>query len=315
MNNEKEREYKSQIECLICNKNQTVSSLSSSSIITDPESGEEICSRCGMVVLEHSEDFASQEQQAHSMEDSIHYSRTGAPISLAIHEMGLSTVIGRGKRDAKGTILGASTLSTIEKLRTWESRIHTHAHSEKSLRYAFRILEILKNKLGLSETIVEKTAYIFRKACDRQLLRGRTIEGMLAAALFIVCREMGNPKTIKDIATTLDITCKDISRNYSVLVFELDIKMPLVDPMKCVLKIANKIGVSEKAKRKALNIMTEIVEKEISAGKVPMGLAAAVLYISCLKSGEKIPQNVIATASGVTEVTIRNRLKGLTSLK
>ncbi len=138
---------------------------------------------------------------------------------------------------------------------------------------------------------------------------------MLAAAVFIVCREMGNPKTIKDIATTLDITRKDISRNYSVLVFELDIKMPLVDPMKCVVKIANKIGVSEKTKRKALNIMTEIVEKEISAGKVPMGLAATVLYISCLKTSERIPQNAIAAASGVTEVTIRNRLKDLTSLK
>lgn len=212
MNNEKEREYKSQIECLICNKNQTVSTLSSSSIITDPESGEVICSRCGMVILKHSEDFASQEQRAHSIEESIHNSRTGAPISLAIHDMGLSTIIGREKRDAKGTILGPSTLSTIEKLRTWESRIHTHANSEKSLRHAFRILEILKNKLGLSDTIVEKTAYIFRKACDRQLLRGRTIEGMLAVAVFIVCREMGNPKTIKDIATTLDITRRHIKK-------------------------------------------------------------------------------------------------------
>lgn len=311
MNNEETKEeQRSQIECLICNSNQT--NTSSSTIITDPESGEVICSSCGMVIHENGEDRASQEQQAYSLKESNHRSRTGAPLSLAVHDMGLSTVIGQAKRDAYGTILGAATISRIERLRTLESRINTHYHSGKSLRQAFRQLDLLRNKMGLSDTIVEKTAYIFRKACEKQLLRGRTIEGMLAAAVFIVCREMGNPKTIKDIAETLDITRKDVSRNYGVLVFELDIKMPLVDPMKCVIKIANRIGVSEKTKRKALNIMTEIVEKEISAGKVPMGLAATVLYLSCLRSGEKIPQNAIATASGVTEVTIRNRLKDLT---
>jgi Transcription factor TFIIB repeat len=60
-----------------------------------------------------------------------------------------------------------------------------------------------------------------------------------------------------------------------------------------------------------MNLMTEIIESKISAGKNPMSFAATVLYISSFKTGEKLTQLDIANAAGVTEVTIRNRVKEL----
>jgi transcription initiation factor TFIIB len=57
--------------------------------------------------------------------------------------------------------------------------------------------------------------------------------------------------------------------------------------------------------------MTDAVKLKITAGKVPMGLAATILYLSCIKTGEYVSQSSIAEASGVTEVTIRNRLKDI----
>jgi transcription initiation factor TFIIB len=57
--------------------------------------------------------------------------------------------------------------------------------------------------------------------------------------------------------------------------------------------------------------MKEVTENEISAGKDPMGLAATVLYMSCIKTGENISQKEISSAPGVTEVTLRNRFKDL----
>jgi transcription initiation factor TFIIB len=132
------------------------------------------------------------------------------------------------------------------------------------------------------------------------------------AVVYIVCREMEAPRTLKDIAEASNITRKSIARNYRILVFELGIKIPIVDPMKCIAKVANKLSLSEKTKHQALNIMGKVLKKEITAGKDPMGLAATVLYVSGLKTGEKIHQTTIAAASGVTEVTIRNRVKDLT---
>jgi len=85
--------------------------------------------------------------------------------------------------------------------------------------------------------------------------------------------------------------------------------MPVVNPVKCIARIASKDGLSEKTKRKAIMILQTAEEQKISAGKDPMGLdAAAALYVACVKNGESKTQRDVA---GVTEVTIRNRCKGL----
>ncbi|MGB8035623.1 MAG: hypothetical protein WCF03_17550 [Nitrososphaeraceae archaeon] len=83
--------------------------------------------------------------------------------------------------------------------------------------------------------------------------------------------------------------------------------------MKCIVKVANKANLSEKTKRHAMSIMNDISNKEISAGKDPMGLAATVLYLASLKTDEKITQLDISTAAGIAIVTLRNRLRDLRS--
>jgi transcription initiation factor TFIIB len=44
-----------------------------------------------------------------------------------------------------------------------------------------------------------------------------------------------------------------------------------------------------------------------------MGLAASILYLSSIKTGDPVTQMSIARAAGVTEVTLRTRLKDLKS--
>ena len=65
--------------------------------------------------------------------------------------------------------------------------------------------------------------------------------------------------------------------------FELDVKIPIVDPLKCIAKISNKINLSEKTKRQAINIMNDVTKKEISAGKDPMGIAATYFIYHVLR--------------------------------
>jgi transcription initiation factor TFIIB len=186
-----------------------------------------------------------------------------------------------------------------------------HTSGDRNFMKAFEQLNRLKEKLALSDTIVEKTAYIYRKVQERGLIRGRTIDGVLAAAVYISCRETGTPRTIKDIANTSNTKKKDVARCYRLVVFELGIKIPVVDPMKCVAKVANKLSLTQKTRYLAVNMMEEAVEKKISAGKDPMGFAASVIYASRIKTGEDISQINMAKAAGITEVTIRNRCKDL----
>jgi transcription initiation factor TFIIB len=289
--------------CSTCNKDNTA--------VTDPEYGEIVCSNCGMVISEKLEDTSHQERRASTLEEADRRARTGTPFSLALHDMGLSTIIGRENKDASGQIIDAAMRSKIERLRTWDHRTLFHSSGDRNFMKAFGQLDRLKEKLGLSDTIVEKAAYTYRKVQERGLIKGRTIDSMLAAAVYSACREMETPRTIKDIAAKSNVNRKDIARSYRTLVFELGIRTPVVNPMKCIAKVANRLSVSEKIKQQALSIMKEVVNKEISAGKEPMGLAATVLYASSIRSEEKIPQKDIASASGVTEVTIRNRFKDL----
>jgi transcription initiation factor TFIIB len=295
------------ITCHLCLKEQIV--------ITDVESGEVICGNCGMVIMDKTQDTTNPEWRAFTVEEQNSKARTGAPTSLAVHDMGLSTIIGRTNRDASGQILDASMRSTIERLRTWDARIMVHNSEDRNLRQAFQQLNTLKDKLGLSDAIVEKTAYIYRKACERQLARGKTIAGVLTAAMYIACRDMGIPRTLKEISTISNIKRKDIARNYRMLVFELDIIIPIVDPMNCIIRIANRVKLSDKTKRKAIRIMNNIAKEEIilSAGKNPMGFAASILYLASIitKDDDKITQMELAEAAGVTEVTIRNICKSL----
>jgi transcription initiation factor TFIIB len=289
--------------CSICGSNQ---------IITDTESGETICSNCGQVLLDKILETQPEPQNFPESYGSNNRSRTGMSTSLARHDMGLSTIIGRTDRDASGQKIDPLMRSTMERLKTWDMRTQTHTPTDRNLKQAFFQLGVLKDKLGLSDTVVEKTAYIYRKAQQRMLIRGRTISGILSAAICISCRELGTPRTLKDISIGSNVRLKEVARSYRLLCFELDLKIPIVDPMKCVSRVANKAKLNEKTKRQAAEIMNNVIQREtLSAGKDPMGLAASVLYLASLNTGENITQANIADAAGVTEVTIRNRVKDL----
>lgn len=266
--------------------------------VTDTESGEVICTKCGYVINERVGDI-ERDWSVLAREPGTRM-RT-SPTSLACTGMGLSTIIGRPDRSA-GSGLNAAMRSTFDRLRAWDFK---KGHDERSLRRAFIDLDRLRSILRLSDAIVEKTAYIYRRAQEQGLIRGRTMHAVLGAAIYIVQREMGISGTLDDIINATNTKEKDLARAYRILLRELDLKVPMIDPVKCVVRIANKVNVSERTKRKAISMIQNIINSGLAAGKDPMGIAASVLYISCIHSDEQRSQAAIAEAAGVSEVTLR----------
>ena len=138
---------------------------------------------------------------------------------------------------------------------------------------------------------------------------------MIASSLYAACRDAETPRTLNDVAEAANVKRKEISRCYRLLHHELEFKMPVVDSIQCIARISSKLEINEKTKRFAVKILKETQERKESAGKDPMGLAAAALYLSCVKNGMSVTQREIADVAGVTEVTIRNRYKGLKDAK
>ena len=320
-------EYSGIVVCPNCNANFDSSNKNSNknNIIMDPESGEYICSNCGLVLpIEKVEEIRPKWRNFTLEQKNNNRIRTGMPTSLARHDMGLSTIIGKTDRDYTGNRIATSIKPTIDRLRILDYRTQLYSSTDRSLKRAFAELDILKDKLAMPDSVIEKTAYIYRKAQSRGMIRGRTVSAMLAAAIYIACREIGVGKTLKDIARGTNVKPKSLSHSYRMLLTELNIKIPMLDPMRCVVKVANKMHLHERITRQGIDIMYTAIRKEASAGKNPMGLAAAVLYISyqdSIKSDidKKVNevdnnnrnQTSFAQAAGITDVTLRNLVKGL----
>ena len=322
-------EYSKIVVCPNCNINYDSGNKYSNNnnIITDPESGEQICGNCGLVVSsERAQETRSEWRYSDSASANNNRIRTGMPTSLARHDMGLSTIIGRTDKDYTGNRIATSIKSTIDRLRILDYRTQLYNSTDRSLKKAFSELDTLKDKLALTDSVVEKTAYIYRKAQSRGMVRGRTVSAMLAAATYIACREIGVGKTLKDIAQGTNVKPKTLSQSYRILLTELDIKTPMLDPMRCVAKVANKMQLNERITRQGIDIMHTAIRKKATAGKDPMGLAAAALYISYLtnninnsvhdksngsNNNNKTSQTSFAQAAGITDVTLRHSVKDL----
>lgn len=286
--------------CEVCGKKK---------MVTDQSSGEVFCANCGLVATDKTEDMGA-EWRAFSSEDN-NRARAGPGSSLAMHDMGLSTIIGQTNKDSTGKPLSTNVKRSIDRLRTWDSRTQTHTSADRNLRQALNEMDKLKDKLGLTDPVIEKAAYIYRKAMEKKLVRGRSIQGLVAACLYASCRNTETPRTLDDIAEGINIRRKDVARCYRLIYRELDLKMPVVDPVKGVSRIASIAKLSERSKRRAVTILNRAKEAGMVAGKDPMGIAAAALYLACISTGETKSQKDISIASSVTEVTIRNRCAGL----
>jgi transcription initiation factor TFIIB len=285
---------------------------SKDAIVTDAETGEMICSRCAFVINERLVDSGPEWRSF--LGDKTNKARTGDGTFLTIHDMGLATIINPTNKDSTGKPISHSMKSNIKRLRIWDSRTKSQESIDRNFQRAFTELGRMKDKLAVSDAVVEKAAYIYRKAMDKKLVRGRSISAMIVASLYAACRDSGTPRTLNDLSTVANIKRGDLTLCYRLLVRELDLKMPVVDSIQCVSRIASIAGLSEKTKRYAMKILKKAKQIEISSGKDPMGMAASALYISTVRMGEIHSQKEIAQAAGVTEVTLRNRCKDLKKL-
>jgi transcription initiation factor TFIIB len=274
-------------------------------LITDTYTCELICANCGLVVTDKDGDRQIYEDTE---------SNSISPLSnqLCRYDMGLYTNILDSTKDANGHTLDTLTRSKMKRLKRLDS--FTKTSKNGTLMDVFQDLDKLKHVLNLSAGVVEKTAYIYRKARDRDLIRGRSRPSMLAACLYIACREMQNNRSLEDILDATNLKKKDVSRDYRLLLFELEIMSPVIDPIRCVVKIANLTCISEASRRGAFKAMNRMTKLGRTAGKNPMGIAASLVYLSCSKTGESITQVDIAKAAGITEMTLRNRIRDLIQL-
>lgn len=273
-------------------------------VVTDYERGEVLCGGCGLVLLQNMAD-QTHESHGYTQEEFMTQTRTGPATSLTMHDRGLSTVIG-SNTDSTGNTLSRKTKLEFNRLRTWDQR--SKSRSTTALSKAFTQLNAMKTKLGIPDNVVEGAAYIYRKAVSAKLTRGRTMASLISASLYAACRETNTPRTLDDIADAGNVERRILSRDFRTLIKKLELNLNQFDIASFVVKISNNLKLKEKTKRDAFDILKRCEESKITAGKHPVAQAAACLYLACILNGEKMSQKKFSKVSGVSDVTIRNRV-------
>ena len=278
-----------------------------SHIIRDQEAGEEVCGDCGLVI--NSIVDSGAEWRAFEFSE-IGRSRAGNALTPSLWDQGMSTSF-NCLRDGTGKPLNMKAIDKMYRLKKYDNRSKVNDTQARNLSIAMAELSRLSTAIHLPENAKNHAATLYRKALNRDMIRGRSIDSFVAACIYATCRMQGIPRPLKTIATESRRDVGDIARTYRLLIKDLGLKMPLNESEKFVPGIASKLNLKRVTEQVAVDILREAKARQELSGKDPRGLAAAALYLSCVKNRDKRTQKEVAEAAGTTEVTLRNRVKGL----
>ena len=281
-------------------------------LMRDYDSAEVACMECGHVLSMRIAD-RGPEWRAFTSEQREKRSRTGAPTTYRIHDKGLSTVIDWHDRDIYGKKFSAGQKAQIYRLRKWQRRVRVSDAMERNLAGALSEITKIATGLSLPKSIFETASVIYQKAVKERLVRGRSIQGISAASVYIACRQSGLARTLEEIAKASNVSKREVGRSYRFLVRKLDYFIPPVRANQYVSKFSNQLTMQGKTEQIANEILAMARKLRLTSGRGPTGIAAAATYIASVLVGERRTQREIAEIAKVTEVTIRNRYKELVS--
>lgn len=277
-------------------------------LIKDYSRAELVCEECGLVIDSEIID-QGPEWRAFDNDQREKKSRTGSPMTYRLHDKGLSTIIDWKNRDSYGRSIPPKNRAQLFRLRKTQRRIRISNATERNLSIALSGLDRLASSMNLPRTVRETAAMIYRKAVIKKLVRGRTIEGILAASLYAACRQCNVPRSLDEISKNAGKSKKEIGRTYRYISNELALKLMPTVPEDYISRFCSILKLSANVRTMTLNILQDAATKELTSGRGPTGMAAASLYIATVLAGERVTQTDIARVAGVTEVTIRNRYK------
>ncbi|MEM0057599.1 MAG: transcription initiation factor IIB [Candidatus Bathyarchaeia archaeon] len=291
-------------------KIQSCPECGSTRLMRDYECAELVCMNCGYVIAAKLAD-RGPEWRAFDDEQRAKRTRVGAPLTYTIHDKGLSTMIDWHDRDVYGKGLSPGQKAQVYRLRKWQRRIRVSDATERNLAFALSEITKIANNLNLPKNVLETASLIYRKAVKERLIRGRSIQGVTSAAIYLACRQCGLPRTLEEIAQASNVSKKEVGRSYRFLIKELNYFIPPLKPSQYITKFSNQLTMQGKVEEIAHKILAAAKELKLTSGRGPTGIAAAASYIASVLTGERKTQREIAEIAQVTEVTIRNRYKEL----
>ncbi|TFH05302.1 MAG: transcription initiation factor IIB [Candidatus Thorarchaeota archaeon] len=281
-----------------------------STFTKDYARGEQTCTICGLVASDRTAD-TGPEWRAFTSEETNARARVGAPATFTMADKGISTMIDWRNRDASGKVIKSDTRAAMYRMRKWHIRSMLHSSQHRNLGIAMSELQRLSSQLGIPRDVRETAALIYRKALIKKLVRGRSIESVVAASIYLACRIHRIPRSLDEIVVETSVNRKQVGYAVRLIVSRVDVNVPIPSAKDLIPRLSSDLMLEGRTVKKATEIINQAKKSFVTIGKGPGGIAGAALYIAGILEGDRRTQREIAEVSRVTEVTIRNRYKEL----
>ena len=258
--------------------------------------GETVCQQCGLVLNEKQVDISHSGIRAYSKQEKDKKERTGCPISILMPDIGLSTIIDRTKIKNPDLRRAAKWNTHL----SWEKR---------NMLIAITELKRIGGNLNFPERVKKSAVRLYKEVFKKNLLRGRSINGMIAACAYYVCKQERVPITLQEILDEASINDNIVKKCYKILVRELKLKSQHIDPVSLIPRYCADLGLSINIEKEAIKVLKNFIENTSICGKDPKGLCAGSIYLVSKLKNRKVSQKDISRVIGVTEVTLRSRYK------
>lgn len=274
----------------------------------DPARAEVACDHCGLVTKESLIDMGPDWRSF--SDDARGSQERAAPLSSLQHDYGFGTVMW-GRTDAHGRSVQPGNISQLKRMQKWDRRSKFRRGVERNLATALSEIRRMAASLEIPKSVQEVAGRYYRAAAEKNLIRGRSIDAVAAASLYAALRTSGIPRSLEEIADVSKVDRREIGRVYKVVSHELGLTLAPVTPDSYVPRFSSRLRLGPATEAAALAFVKEAVLREVVSGKDPKSVAAAAIYVACILKGEPRTQRDVSEATGVTEVTIRNRYKEL----
>ena len=275
--------------------------------MTDHSKGERYCGKCGLVLEENMFDFGP-EWRAFDMEQADKRSRTGGLLKYAKLTQGLTTEINKYDTDIKGRAIPAERKAKFYRLRKWQKRSRMATSLQRNLSVALPELDRMCSYLNIAEQTKEACARLYRKCARDGIVRGRSIEGMVAAVIYLISREHRSPIILNELEAVSGVSKKEISKSYKKIAHQMELKIPQTSAVDYVPRIASKLNASGETTAKAIKIVKTASEMGITTGRVPISIAAAAVYLAGELANDEGIKKTVKDFYGTSKNSIKERM-------
>lgn len=278
-------------------------------IIEEFGSGDLVCGTCGLVLGDRIVDTRS-EWRTFANDEGDDPSRVGAasdPLMDGIEQ--LDTLI--SFRD--------NNTGIARELQRAASR-SSASRAERNLLSAFREISNMCDSFSLPKTISDIAKQLYKRSDEEKLLRGKSLDAVIAACIFIACRQAHVPRTFREICQLTRVPKKTIGQCYKALEQAFNLtpgagaaslqgeksgSVPGTGAEDLLVRYCNHLDLPPNVQSIASDIIIEARKHGIAAGRSPVSIAGAAIFFACHLLGKTKNIKDIGAVAGVSDGTMR----------